>query len=212
MNSSPRLSRRPRLPPPRPHGARLDRRHGRDRSASAPRSPASTTPTTTRRAPSPRRPSDLTKQRFGGYSGQEIYVVWKDPAGATSPAAKQRLERLLRAGASKVEHIAPHTPIRVSRRRQIGDDHAADDRPRLGRHEGAGQAADRRRRDQQRRRPLRSSSAAIRSTQAQGSIEPRGHRLPRRRDRAADRLRLGRRRRPAARRSRWSASASPRAA
>ena len=29
--------------------------------------------------------SDLTGQRFGGYSGQEIYVVWKDPAGAESP-------------------------------------------------------------------------------------------------------------------------------
>ncbi|HEX3562114.1 MAG TPA: hypothetical protein VHU24_04685, partial [Solirubrobacterales bacterium] len=25
--------------------------------------------------------SDITQQRFGGYSGQEIYVVWKDPAG-----------------------------------------------------------------------------------------------------------------------------------
>jgi RND superfamily putative drug exporter len=31
--------------------------------------------------------SDLTEQRFAGYTGQEIYVVWKDPAGATSPAA-----------------------------------------------------------------------------------------------------------------------------
>ena len=30
--------------------------------------------------------SDLTEQGFGGYSGQEIYVVWKDPAGARSPA------------------------------------------------------------------------------------------------------------------------------
>jgi uncharacterized membrane protein YdfJ with MMPL/SSD domain len=32
--------------------------------------------------------SELTEARFGGYSGQEIYVVWKDPAGATSPGAK----------------------------------------------------------------------------------------------------------------------------
>ena len=31
--------------------------------------------------------SDLTDQRFAGYSGQEIYVVWKDEAGARSPAA-----------------------------------------------------------------------------------------------------------------------------
>ncbi|HEV8152794.1 MAG TPA: hypothetical protein VGP78_07680, partial [Solirubrobacteraceae bacterium] len=29
--------------------------------------------------------SDLTKERFSGYSGQEIYVVWKDQAGAQSP-------------------------------------------------------------------------------------------------------------------------------
>src|ERR1700730_8194049 len=35
--------------------------------------------------------SDITKQRFGGYSGQEIYVVWKDPADARSPAAQNRL-------------------------------------------------------------------------------------------------------------------------
>jgi hypothetical protein len=29
--------------------------------------------------------SDFTEQRFDGYSGQEVYVVWKDPAGARSP-------------------------------------------------------------------------------------------------------------------------------
>ena len=52
--------------------------------------------------------SDLTKQRFGGYSGQEIYVVWKDPAGAKSPAAKQRINAFF-AEAEKVDHIAKHT-------------------------------------------------------------------------------------------------------
>ena len=31
--------------------------------------------------------SDLTEREFGGYSGQEIYVVWKDESGADSPAA-----------------------------------------------------------------------------------------------------------------------------
>jgi putative drug exporter of the RND superfamily len=36
--------------------------------------------------------SDLTEERFGGYSGQEIYVVWKDPAGAQSPGAMARLD------------------------------------------------------------------------------------------------------------------------
>jgi RND superfamily putative drug exporter len=58
--------------------------------------------------------SDLTEQRFDGYSGQEIYVVWKDPAGATSPRARQRIDAFF-AQAEKVNHIDPHTPIRVSR-------------------------------------------------------------------------------------------------
>src|SRR6478736_3850491 len=49
--------------------------------------------------------SDLTKQRFGGYSGQEVYVVWKDPAGAQSAAAKQRINAFL-AEAEKVPNIA----------------------------------------------------------------------------------------------------------
>src|SRR5262249_38844263 len=62
--------------------------------------------------------SDLTKQRFSGYSGQEIYVVWKDHAGATNPAARQRLNAFF-AQAEKVDHIAPHTQIRVSQNGQI---------------------------------------------------------------------------------------------
>ena len=60
--------------------------------------------------------SDLTEQRFGGYSGQEIYVVWKDEAGATSPAAQQRINAFF-AEAEQVDHVAAHTPIRVSRGR-----------------------------------------------------------------------------------------------
>src|ERR671922_3035769 len=35
--------------------------------------------------------SDLTEERFAGYSGQEIYVVWKDQAGAKSAAARDRM-------------------------------------------------------------------------------------------------------------------------
>ena len=52
--------------------------------------------------------ADITKQRFGGYSGQEIYVVWKDPAGARSPAAQKRLNSFF-AEAQRVNNIAPHT-------------------------------------------------------------------------------------------------------
>jgi RND superfamily putative drug exporter len=58
--------------------------------------------------------SDITKQRFGGYSGQEIYVVWKDQAGANSAAVLRRMDGFF-AQAERVEHIAPHIPIRVSR-------------------------------------------------------------------------------------------------
>jgi RND superfamily putative drug exporter len=63
--------------------------------------------------------SDITEQRFGGYSGQEIYVVWKDPAGATSPGAQQRINAFF-AEAEKVDNIAAHTQVRVSQNGQIG--------------------------------------------------------------------------------------------
>src|SRR5215210_535916 len=63
--------------------------------------------------------SDITEQRFGGYSGQEIYVVAKDPAGfASEAAAAQRLQPFF-TEAEKVNHIAAHTPIRLSQNRQI---------------------------------------------------------------------------------------------
>ena len=63
--------------------------------------------------------SDLTEQRFGGYSGQEIYVVWKDEAGADSPAAKQSVNDFL-AEAEQVENMGEHTPIRYSQDGTIG--------------------------------------------------------------------------------------------
>jgi RND superfamily putative drug exporter len=63
--------------------------------------------------------SDLTEQRFSGYSGQEIYVVWKDPSGANSPAVRERLDAFF-AQAGQVNHVADHTPIRFSRNGQIG--------------------------------------------------------------------------------------------
>jgi putative drug exporter of the RND superfamily len=63
--------------------------------------------------------SDITSERFDGYSGQEIYVVWKDQGGATSPAARERINAFLDE-AEQVEHVARHTPIRVSEDGQIG--------------------------------------------------------------------------------------------
>ena len=63
--------------------------------------------------------SDLTKERFGGYSGSEVYVVWKDPAGAQSAAAKEHIDAFL-TEARKVDHVAKETQIRVSRDGKIG--------------------------------------------------------------------------------------------
>jgi RND superfamily putative drug exporter len=63
--------------------------------------------------------SELTERRFGGYSGQEVYVVWRDLGGATSPAARARVNAFL-ADAKQVDHVAEQTPIRVSRDGTIG--------------------------------------------------------------------------------------------
>ncbi len=63
--------------------------------------------------------SDLTEERFGGYSGQEILVVWKDAAGAESPGARRRVDAFL-AEARRVDHIAEQTPTRVSQDGTIG--------------------------------------------------------------------------------------------
>ena len=57
--------------------------------------------------------SELTESEFDGYSGQEVYVVWRDPAGAMSPAARKGVNAFL-AEATQVEHISKQTAIRVS--------------------------------------------------------------------------------------------------
>ena len=63
--------------------------------------------------------SDLTERGFGGYSGQEIYVVWKDEAGAESPAARAGVNAFL-AEVKQVDHVAEETPTRVSEDGTIG--------------------------------------------------------------------------------------------
>jgi putative drug exporter of the RND superfamily len=63
--------------------------------------------------------SDLTKREFSGYSGQEIYVVWKDPQGADSPAAKRRMDAFF-AQAEKVQHVEKRAPVRVSDEGTVG--------------------------------------------------------------------------------------------
>ncbi|HET7509460.1 MAG TPA: MMPL family transporter, partial [Solirubrobacterales bacterium] len=58
--------------------------------------------------------SDLTEREFGGYSGQEIYVVWKDPKGAMSPAAKRQMNAFF-AEAEAVKNVEKRAPVRVSK-------------------------------------------------------------------------------------------------
>jgi RND superfamily putative drug exporter len=57
--------------------------------------------------------SDLTQRAFKGYSGQEIYVVWKDPNGAKTPAATKSMNEFF-ARAEGVEHVGRHGQVRVS--------------------------------------------------------------------------------------------------
>jgi RND superfamily putative drug exporter len=63
--------------------------------------------------------SDLTQERFGGYSGQEVYVVWKDPAGAEGPEARRGIAAFF-ADAEQVEHVGEHDRIRYSEDGTIG--------------------------------------------------------------------------------------------
>ena len=62
--------------------------------------------------------SDITQRDFHGYSGQEIYVVWKDAAGASSATARRGIAAFL-AEAEGIEHIGPATATRVSKDRTI---------------------------------------------------------------------------------------------
>jgi RND superfamily putative drug exporter len=63
--------------------------------------------------------SELTSERFEGYSGQEVNVVWKDEAGADTPAAQQRINAFF-AEAERVDDVAEHAPIRYSEDGTIG--------------------------------------------------------------------------------------------
>ena len=63
--------------------------------------------------------SELLDARFDGYSGQEVYVVWKAEAGAAAPATKDSLDAFF-AEAEQVDNISPHGAIRVSEDGKIG--------------------------------------------------------------------------------------------
>src|SRR5918998_1181264 len=63
--------------------------------------------------------SDLTEERFAGYTGQEVFVVWKDADGADSAAVEQRVNAFL-TEAKSIQHIEQETPIRISEDGTIG--------------------------------------------------------------------------------------------
>jgi RND superfamily putative drug exporter len=63
--------------------------------------------------------SDLTKREFDGYSGQEVYVAWKDQAGADTPEAQEKVDAFL-AEATQVKNVEDPTPIRISEDGTIG--------------------------------------------------------------------------------------------
>jgi putative drug exporter of the RND superfamily len=62
--------------------------------------------------------SELTEREFSGYSGQEIYVVWKDPKGVDNPATERRMDAFF-AQAEKVDHVERRAGTRVSEDRTI---------------------------------------------------------------------------------------------
>ena len=64
--------------------------------------------------------SELTEREFDGYSGQEIYVVWKDPRGAKSAAATRQMNAFF-AAAEEVEHVGKPGPVRVAEGGEIED-------------------------------------------------------------------------------------------
>jgi putative drug exporter of the RND superfamily len=63
--------------------------------------------------------SEIAERKFGGYSGQEVFVVWEDERGARSPAAKERVDAFLDE-AAQIENVEQATAIRVSEDGSIG--------------------------------------------------------------------------------------------
>jgi len=57
--------------------------------------------------------SETTQREFGGYSGQEVYVAWKDPDGALSPQARERVDAFF-AEVRPIGDVEPPTGIQVS--------------------------------------------------------------------------------------------------
>ena len=136
--------RRSRLSPPRPDGPGVDRSGRRDHRARVLRSPASTTLTTTRRAPSRRRRVTSSSRTSRATPARRSTSCGRTRPARTALRPSSGVNAFF-AEAEQVEHIAEHTPSPVLRRRHDRVVHAPADGPGLGRREGAGRGADRRR-------------------------------------------------------------------
>ena len=121
-----------------------------------------------------------------------------------APPPQQRINAFF-AQAEKVEHIAPHTPIRFSQNGQIASTTLPLTVPGWDVTKDQGkQLIDAAQANDGNGLEIKLGGDPINARAV--AVEPGGHRVPRRRDRAADRLRLGGGGRPAARRSPSSGS------
>ena len=192
----PHPPRRPRLPPPRPHGHRLDRgdgRHDRPRlrarrrvqrrlrhaRARSPRRPAtspsgSSTATRGRRSTSSGR---TRRRRQRRRQARARRLLRRGDARSRTSATRRRpgSRRTGRSATTTLPLTVPGWEVEKEQGEQLIA--AAE--------ENSGDGLE-----------IKLGGDPI--YQAQEATEPRGARLPRRRDRPADRLRLGGRRRPAA--------------
>ena len=194
-NDSTRPVGRPRIPPPRAHGARVDRRARRGDRPRPDARRATPMPTSGPRARSRRKWLQLLNEKFDR-SGEFVTVAWE---GADDPGASDAIDRFVAEARTRARHrrcrgrracrptARSASPSSSSPRR--GWDvppETGQELIRLAEQSSTDDVRDRRRR---RRDPER-----------RGGREPGGHRHDGRRADPADRLRLDRRRRPAARR------------
>jgi RND superfamily putative drug exporter len=71
---------------------------------------------------------ELVEQRFGGYSGESIDVVWEADAGADSPEVRREMDNFI-SRAERLEGIASAQPAQVSRDGSIAVERLRLDRP-----------------------------------------------------------------------------------
>jgi RND superfamily putative drug exporter len=71
---------------------------------------------------------ELVEQRFGGYSGESIDVVWEADAGAESPQVRREMDDFI-SQAERLEGIGSAQPAQVSRNGSVAVERLRLDRP-----------------------------------------------------------------------------------